>query len=247
MTSQDFRVAWQAGAQAGDISARLYQAAGGPLAWLILAPGAGAGHDHDFMVTFARAFASRGLNLVTFNFPYIERGRRVPDPNATLEACWQAVIAAVHEKAGTGTSIFAGGKSMGGRIASQVAAHKPQSSSFAPHLVAPRGLAPHLVAGLSGLVFLGYPLHPPGRPDQRRTAHWPHVRVPALFIQGSRDPFASPEELREELPRFGGETRLLIVDDGDHSFKVRRQAGRAQAAVYAQVQEWVLEWISARC
>ncbi len=300
MASHDFRVAWQAGAQAGDVSARLYHAAAGPPAWLILAPGAGAGHDHDFMVTFARALASRGLNVVTFNFPYIERGRRVPDPNATLEACWQAVLADVREKAGTGTRIFAGGKSMGGRIASQVAAHDPQSWSFAPHLGAPsqslaphpgapsqspaphpgapsqspaphhgapsQSPAPHLGAPsqspaphpgtpsqspappvVAGLVFLGYPLHPPGRPDQRRTAHWPRVRVPALFIQGSRDPFGSPEELREELPHFGGETRLLIVDEGDHSFKVRRQAGRAQAAVYAQVQDWIVEWISATC
>lgn len=212
------------GGQSGAVSARVYEAAGDALAWLVLAPGAGAGHDHRFMVTFGRGLASRGLHLVTFNFPYIEASRRVPDSNATLEACWVAVLHAVGNRAGTGAKLFAGGKSMGGRIASQVAARD--------------------ASNLRGLVFLGYPLHPPGRPDERRTAHWPAIRVPALFIQGSRDPFAAPDELRADLPRYGGDTRLLIVDGGNHSLEVPRRSGRDQEEVYAGVQDAIVEWMA---
>jgi predicted alpha/beta-hydrolase family hydrolase len=121
---------------------------------------------------------------------------------------------------------------MGGRIASQVAAQDAgspaQSSSFA----------------IRGLVFLGYPLHPPGHPEQRRTAHWPAVRVPALFVAGTRDPFAAPEELREELPRYAGETSVFVVVDGDHSLKVPRRVGRTQEEVIAEVQDAIARWVS---
>lgn len=227
----DFRVAIGSGAKAADVSARHYEAAAESLAWLVLAPGAGAGHDHRFMVAFGRGLSSRGLQVVTFNFPYVERGRRVPDPNATLEACWVAVLAAVSQRAGAGARLFAGGKSMGGRIASQVAARTGA--------VAAQGFG----LALHGLVFLGYPLHPPGRPEQRRTQHWPAVHVPALFVQGSRDAFASPEELRAELPRFGGGTTLLVVDGGDHSLAVPRSSGRRQEEIDAQVQDAIVEWV----
>jgi len=203
----------------------LYESARDPLAWLILAPGAGAGHDSAFIVGFARALASRGLHVVTFNFPYLERGRRVPDTNVTLEKCWDAVLRAVRERAGAASPLFAGGKSMGGRIASQVAVRRDP-------LVSPKGL-----------VFLGYPLHPPGRPDERRTAHWPHLHLPALFVQGSRDPFGTPEELRAALAGFGGDSRVMIVDGGDHSFKVPRSAGRPQDAVHADIQDAIVAWV----
>ena len=203
----------------------MYESARDPLAWLILAPGAGAGHDSAFIVGFARALASRGLHVVTFNFPYLERGRRVPDTNVTLEKCWDAVLRAVRERAGAASPLFAGGKSMGGRIASQVAVRRDP-------LVSPKGL-----------VFLGYPLHPPGRPDERRTAHWPHLHLPALFVQGSRDPFGTPEELRAALAGFGGDSRVMIVDGGDHSFKVPRSAGRPQDAVHADIQDAIVAWV----
>jgi uncharacterized protein len=228
MTAEsDFRVTCEAGGQGVSVSARLYAAAAGnPATWLVLAPGAGAGHDHPFMVTFGRGLASRGLHVVTFNFPYFERGRHVPDPNATLEACWLSVLAAVRQRAGAGVPLFAGGKSMGGRIASQVASQAAQSA-----------------LDLDGLVFLGYPLHPPGKPEQRRTRHWPDIQLPALFVQGSRDPFASPDELRADLPHFGGDARLMIVEEGDHSLKVPRRSGRTQDSVYAEVQDAVADWI----
>jgi uncharacterized protein len=226
MAAEDFRVPCDAGTPDGAVSARLYHAEGrGATAWLILAPGAGAGHDHAFMVAFSTALAARGLNVVTFNFPYVERGRRVPDRNPVLEAAWAAVLLHVRARAGADAALVAGGKSMGGRIASQVAAR--DTVPGAP----------------CGLVFLGYPLHPPGRSEQRRTAHWPRVTVPALFVQGSRDPFASPDELAADLPSFGGRTSLEIVEGGDHSFKVPGGAS-LQREVLARIQESVAGWVA---
>src|SRR5262249_36346205 len=155
-----------------NVAALLYPAAAEDRAGvtLILAPGAGAGHTSSFMVDFATGLAARGIDTVTFNFLYSEEGRRIPDPNDRLEACWRAVIAAVRQRLTPGSGRLAiGGKSMGGRIASQVAAAG--------------------IGDLVGLVFLGYPLHPPGSPDRLRAKHLTQVRVPMLFVQGSRDPF----------------------------------------------------------
>jgi len=211
------------------VSARLYAApAPAPCgAWLILAHGAGAGHDSTFMVSYAGALSARGITTVTFNFPYTQRGRRLPDAAATLEACWRATIAAVRERAGAAARIVAGGKSMGGRIASQVAADDVTA------------------ANLAGLVFLGYPLHPPGGAERRRTAHWAQVRLPALFVQGSRDTFGSPDELRANLSTFGGTATVIVVEGGDHSFKVTRAAGRPQDSVHADIQDAIANWIGA--
>jgi uncharacterized protein len=237
MNSHDFLVTFDSGGRPTEVPARHYEAEGHRLAWLVLAPGAGAGHDHPFMVSFAHGLASRGLDVVTFDFAYRYRGRRVPDTASALEAAWLAVLSAVAERAGGGAALFAGGKSMGGRIASQVAARLgPEEGEAHPTRPA---------IALRGLVFLGYPLHPPGKPVQR-TAHWPKVLVPALFVQGSRDPFGAPEELREQLPRFGGETTLLVVDGGGHSLEVPRKAGRPQDDVYAGVQDAIATWVGER-
>src|SRR5947207_7304859 len=144
---------------------------------LILGHGAGAGHMSGFMVNFATELAARGLDAVTFNFLYIENGRHVPDKNDKLEACYRAVIetARRHKRLGR-NKLAIGGKSMGGRIASQVAASG--------------------VGELARLVFLGYPLHPPGNPEKLRSKHLPDIKPPMLFVQGSRDSFGTPEELR---------------------------------------------------
>jgi uncharacterized protein len=207
------------------IRAKIYSAGARPAAWMILAHGAGAGQDSSFMVSYARALAARGLTTVTFDFPYTEQGRRLPDPTGTLEGCWRSVIGAVRERAGGAARLVAGGKSMGGRIASHVATDPVVSEK------------------LAGLVFLGYPLHPPGHPDRRRTAHWPGLHLPSLFIQGSRDSFASPDELRSDLSRFGGPSTVLIVEGGDHSFNVTRAAGRAQDLVHAEIHDAIAQWI----
>jgi uncharacterized protein len=224
---ESFRVALPAGTPPGAVSARLYRAPAVPTAWLILAPGAGAGQGHPFMVHAASELSRRGCSVATFDFPYVERGRRAPDPRGVLEACWVAVLEAVREQAGPAAAVVAGGKSMGGRIASQVAAD------------------PHVAAHLAGLVFLGYPLHPPGKPGQRRTTHWPQVHLPALFVQGTRDPFASPEELRESLPDYAGRSEVMLVEGGDHSFAVPHKANRDRTAVMASIHDRIAAWIEA--
>ncbi|HVC19654.1 MAG TPA: alpha/beta family hydrolase [Vicinamibacterales bacterium] len=211
----------------GTVTATEYpaRAAHRPVATLILAHGAGAGQQSPFVTRFAAGFAARGLTVVTFNFPYTEAHRRMPDRPAALEACVRAVVAAVADRAGTGARLFAGGKSMGGRIVSQVAAADGRSSP------------------LAGLVFLGYPLHPPGRPATLRDAHLPAITVPMLFTQGSRDPFGTPAEIDAVCRRLGPRATPHIVDGGDHSFVVPRRWRLTQDAVEASVQEVVVDWI----
>ena len=197
-------------------------------ATLILAHGAGAPQTHPFMTAFARGLSSRGVGIVTFNFRYMERRRRAPDPAPRLEACYRAVIRAVRERRpGAGHRLLAGGKSMGGRIASQVVAADARA-----------GVSP----GVDGLVFLGYPLHPPGRPDRLRSAHLPFVSVPMLFVQGSRDAFGTPDELRPALADCAA-AELFLVEGGDHSFRVRGKDAPPPAAVYATMQDAIIDWI----
>lgn len=195
---------------------------------LILAHGAGAPQTHPFMAAFARGLSSRGVHVVTFNFLYKERGRRVPDPAARLEACYRNVIAAVRERqSGAGRRLLVGGKSMGGRIASQVVAADARA-----------GVSP----GVDGLVFLGYPLHPPGRPEKLRDAHLPAIAAPMLFVQGSRDTFGTPAELRPVLARCTA-AELFVVDGGDHSLKMRGKDAAPDAQVHARVQDAISGWI----
>lgn len=207
-------------------TATVYQAAAPPIgAALILAHGAGAGQRSAFMVDFARAFAALGLEVVTFNFLYTEQRRRIPDRGPALEACYRAVVDRVrHVVPSAARSLFIGGKSMGGRIATQIAAADPRLP-------------------IAGLVLLGYPLHPPGRPDRRRDGHLPDIHRPMLFVQGTRDAFGTPEELRPVLSALEPAPAIEIVPDGDHSFKVPRRAPAAQAAVFANVQRAVAAWI----
>jgi len=197
-------------------------------ATLILAHGAGAPQTHPFMTAFARGLARRGVHVVTFNFLYKERGRRAPDPAARLEACYRDVLAAVRERrSATDHRFLVGGKSMGGRIASQVVAANARA-----------GTAP----GVDGLVFLGYPLHPPGRPEKLRDAHLPSITAPMLFVQGSRDTFGTPDELRPVLDGCVA-AELFVVDGGDHSFKMRGKDAPTEAQVYARVQDAISGWI----
>ena len=194
---------------------------------LILGPGAGAGQTSAFMVNFATGLAARGIDTVTFNFLYGEQGRRIPDPKDRLEACYHAVIAAVRQQMMASADRLAiGGKSMGGRIASQVAAAG--------------------IADLAGLVFLGYPLHPPGRPDRLRAEHLAQVKAPMLFVQGSRDAFGTPEELRPTVTQLRAPATLHVIEGGDHSFKVPKRSGVAQEDVYRAIQDHVAEWLRER-
>jgi predicted alpha/beta-hydrolase family hydrolase len=193
---------------------------------LILGHGAGAGQHSPFMTGFAHALAARGADLITFNFLYTERKRRLPDRAPALEGCYRAVIDAVREHVGSARgALFIGGKSMGGRIATQVAA-------------ADAGLP------LAGLVLLGYPLHPPGRPDRLRDAHLPAVARPMLFVQGTRDAFGTPGDLAPILGRVSPTPTMHAVTGGDHSFKLGgRNAAARQAAVYEEIQRAIVDWM----
>jgi uncharacterized protein len=213
------------------ISALVYAAPAGADISLILGHGAGAGQNSPFMVKFATALASRGIETITFNFAYTESGRRVPDRNDRLEAAWRRMIAAYRAgEVGAGAQRLAiGGKSMGGRIASQVAATEDERAGD----------------GIAGLVFLGYPLHPPGRPDKLRSAHLPQIRTPMLFVQGSRDAFGTPEELAPILEALHAPAELCVIEDGDHSFKVRKSAPLSQSAVFDFILDAVERWLRA--
>lgn len=195
---------------------------------LILAHGAGAPQTHPFMTSFARGLSSRGVRVVTFNFLYKERGRRAPDPAARLEACYRNVIAAVRERRmHAGGRLLVGGKSMGGRIASQVVA-ADMSTGASP--------------AVDGLIFLGYPLHPPGRPEKLRAAHLPSIQAPMLFVQGSRDTFGTPDQLQPVLAGCAS-AELFVVDGADHSFKVRGKHAPTEAEIHARLQDAISAWI----
>jgi predicted alpha/beta-hydrolase family hydrolase len=187
-----------------------------PLAVFMVAHGAGAGRKTPFMVRTAEGMASRGITAITFDFPYMAAGRKVPDRAPVLEASWREAIAAARDAIGA-LPLFIGGKSMGGRMASHVAAQGCE--------------------GLRGLVFLGYPLHPPGNPAARRDVHLPAIREPMLFVQGSRDAFGTADEIRELLPQLQ-RAELHEVEGGDHSFKAR---GRPDAlpGVLDAVAAWI--------
>jgi predicted alpha/beta-hydrolase family hydrolase len=204
----------------------------------IIAHGAGGNQLSPWLLQFATSAAARGIGVVTFNFLYSEQGRGLPDKNDKLEACWRKVVEAWHDGAFAKSlgkaagPLIIGGKSMGGRIASQIAAGDP-------------GASPGM-AEVAGLVFLGYPLHPPGKPERLRSRHLPVIRVPMLFVQGARDAFGTPEELRPILSKLKAPTDLLVVEQGDHSFKVPKAAGRSQAQVFDFVLDGIESWLEKR-
>jgi len=202
-------------------------------ATLILGHGAGAGQTSPFMVSFGSGLAALGLDVITFNFPYAERGRRAPDRGPSLEACYRSVVEtarAAHPSVAK-RPLLIGGKSMGGRIASQIAA-VPANDTVKTR--------PDL--DIAGLVLLGYPLHPPGKPDRMRNNHLHRIGVPMLIVQGSRDSFGTPNELRPVLAQLS-EAQLHVVDGGDHSFNLRRKSAPSQEQIHAAVVNKVIRWV----
>jgi predicted alpha/beta-hydrolase family hydrolase len=181
-------------------------------ALLVLGHGAGQDMDSPFMATVARAVAGDGIRVVRFNFPYMTRARiegrkRPPDGESVLLAAFREVAAAQ----ASGRRVVLGGKSLGGRMASMIVDE----------------------VDAAGLVCLGYPFHPPGRPDRLRTAHLQHLRTPALICQGTRDPFGSREEVSKYT--LSDSITLVWIDDGDHGFRPRRSSGRTEAQNLAAV------------
>lgn len=178
------------------------------------------------MVRAGKELAARGITVATFDFPYITAGRGVPDKPPVLEAHWRKVLDEVRGRADFARlPLFIGGKSMGGRMATQLAAAEPELP-------------------VAGLVLLGYPLHPPGQPQKRRDAHLASIHKPMLVIQGSRDTFGTPDELRPILDALAPPASLHVVEGGDHSFKVSRSADR-QAAIDAAVRRTAADWMRA--
>jgi predicted alpha/beta-hydrolase family hydrolase len=211
---------------ADSVTALLYPAAKATKAkvTLILGHGAGANQLSGFMRLFAAGLAERGLDVISFNFLYMEQGRKIPDPAPRLESCYRAVIdAVVKHKPLKGKRLVIGGKSMGGRIASQVAASQPDD--------------------IDGLVFLGYPLHPPGRPDKLRSEHLPKIKAPMLFAQGSRDAFGTKEEISGLIKKLKLPAELYSIEGGDHSLKTPKSAGVPQDQIYSEAMDKISEWV----
>jgi predicted alpha/beta-hydrolase family hydrolase len=189
----------------------------------VLAHGAGAGMAHPFLAAAAGGLAERGIATLRYQFLYMERGSKRPDPPAVAHA---AVRAAVAEAARRVPDLprFAGGKSFGGRMTSQAQAAAP-------------------LPGVRGLAFLGFPLHPPGKPADQRAAHLSEIGVPMLFLQGSRDEFARLDLLEPMVARLGGRARLELFEDADHSFHVPARSGRTDAEVRAAMLDALAVWI----
>ena len=209
----------------GPITARRYSAHDSRGA-VILAHGAGAGQMHPFMTAAAAAFTAGGFETITFNFPYMEAGRRAPDPAAVLEKTYAAVARECCSRwLNGGVPYFAAGKSMGGRIASQAAAN---------------GLFERDPAGL---VFLGYPLHPPANAEKRRDEHLSKVKPPMLFVHGTKDPFGSPDEMQALVKGLKRAT-LTLVDGGGHSFEAaQRDGGDKSAQAFEAAVAWMRKHI----
>lgn len=208
--------------RAGDVSVRLD--GDGSEVLFVLAHGAGAGMDHSFMASVAEGIAATGIGVLRFNFSYVEQARKAPDRQSVLEQTFVDVVAAARDRSPE-SLLFLGGKSMGGRIASHLAA------SGEP---------------CAGLVLLGYPLHPPGRPERIRDSHLYEIKAPMLFVEGTRDPFCPLDrlaEVRTHLPN----SDLAVIEDGDHSFRVRKASGRSNEEALNEVVQAASTWIRRRC
>jgi predicted alpha/beta-hydrolase family hydrolase len=180
--------------------ARTYPAEHPAGALFVFAHGAGAGQHHPFMASLSKALAARGIDVVTFDFPYKRLQKSAPDRPPVLEQSFREVVEAARRWS-RAARLFIGGKSMGGRIATHLAAQGVDS--------------------LAGVVCFGYPLHPPGKPEQLRVAHLPAITVPVLIIQGERDAFGTPDELRPHLEAMKAAVKLHVIARGDHSLSVR--------------------------
>lgn len=228
-------LAFSIDAQPEPINATLYPAdpAARRDAVLVLAHGAGAGQSSPFMINYALQLAARGIHVVTFDFGYMARGRKTPDRAPVLEATFRAAIAGTMARPELqGSRVLIGGKSMGGRMAT--------------HLAADLASWPTTVPPLSGVLVLGYPLAPPGgRRSGDRVSHLRRLTVPTLIVQGTRDVFGGPDEVREAVFADGAapSIEILPVDGGDHSFGVLKSSGRDQGAVHGEVQDAIVRLV----
>jgi predicted alpha/beta-hydrolase family hydrolase len=217
--SVELRIA--VGERAGDVSGLLLRPDGARLLY-VLAHGAGAGMRHPFLESIAQRLAERSIATLRYQFPYMEQRARRPDPPAVAAATVRAAVAEAARLA-PALPLVAGGKSFGGRMTSTAQAEGP-------------------LPGVRGLVFLGFPLHPPGRPGATRAEHLAQVAIPMLFLQGDRDEFADLKLLRPVVKRLGDRATLHLVEGGDHSFKVLKRSGKTDADVMGELVDVVTEW-----
>jgi predicted alpha/beta-hydrolase family hydrolase len=208
------------GADLGRVSALLDRP---PDAWLlyVLAHGAGAGMRHRFLESMSAALGSRGVATLRYQFPYMEAGGRRPDAPAVAEATVRAAVKRAADLV-PGLPLIAGGKSFGGRMTSSAAATS--------------------LPDVQGLAFLGFPLHPPGKPDTARGDHLDSVELPMLFLQGTRDQFAQLDLITSVCERLGSRAMLHLVDGADHSFGVPKRSGRTADSVLAELADTLVRW-----
>jgi predicted alpha/beta-hydrolase family hydrolase len=192
-------------------------------ACFVLAHGAGAGMDHPSMEAVATELAARNVATLRFQFPYMERGSRRTDPPPVCHATVRAAVAEAARRAPT-LPLIAGGRSFGGRMTSQAQAIEP-------------------LPGVKGLVFLGFPLHPAGKPSIERAEHLREVKIPMLFLQGTRDELAKLELLQPLIARLGARATLKLLQDADHSFHVPARTGRKDPEVRAEMLDALAKWI----
>ena len=192
-------------------------------ALLVLAHGAGAGMKHPFMAAVAKGLAERGIATLRYEFDYMAKGTKRPDPPKVAQARVREAVAQAARRM-PGVALFAGGKSFGGRMTSQAQAESP-------------------LEGVSGLVFFGFPLHAAGKPSADRARHLAEVKVPMLFLQGSRDALASLELLTPVVKKLGTRATLEVVEGADHSFHVPAKSGRSDADVLAGMLDAVAAWM----
>jgi len=201
----------------------LLQAPEGARAGYVFAHGAGAGMKHPFMTALSDLLAGQGIATLRYQFPYMEQGSRRPDVPAVAHAAVRAAVAEAERRL-PGVALVAGGKSFGGRMTSQAQAQSPMH-------------------GVRGLVFVGFPLHPAGKPSDERAKHLDDVDVPMLFLEGTRDELASADFLQPVVDRLGARATLKWFDDADHSFHVPARSGRKDADVLAEIAGDISAWI----
>ena len=208
---------------AGTVSALVLEPRDARAAY-VFAHGAGAGMRHPFMADLAARLAARDIATLRFNFPAMELGARRPDVPRVAHAAVRAAVAAANRR-WPSVPLFAGGKSFGGRMTSQA-----QADAALP--------------GVRGIVFVGFPLHPPGRPGSERADHLDRVACPMLFVQGTRDELAEPRLLRAVVERLSERATLVEVDDADHAFHVRRASGSDDARVLDRIADTIRDWMA---
>jgi len=211
----------------GTAVSALLDAPAQPLAGYVFAHGAGAGMQHAFMAAIAQDLAGRGIAVLRFEFPFMEQGSRRPDAPAVAQAAVRAAVAEAAQRL-PGVPLFAGGKSFGGRMTSQAQAASP-------------------LPGVRGLVFVGFPLHPAGKPSTDRAAHLAQVQLPMLFLQGTRDALADLALVREATQPLGPRATLHVVDGADHAFHVLARSGRTDDQVRAELVETMAAWMLSAC